>query len=447
MSSPVDPAVIVQHPEIARLIADKDPFTHLDALQSLLDEAGTFRFQPLRSGLYAAAHLSERGGYTGYQHAWVRDNVQVAHSLWRSGKPEPAVAALKALLAFFARPSQGDRLQAIVDGTVDPRPAENRPHIRFDGERLAEVNEPWSHAQNDALGYLLWLACRLTAAGLVTPNRAETETLVLLVRFFAAVRYWRDPDSGHWEEARKIEASSIGVVVAALRALEAVVADGRLSLLTKPAKATVEGLLPFLITQGQSALRGILPNESVERGHARAYDAALLFLIYPLDVIEPLCADVIIANVGRYLEGERGIRRYLLDSFWCKDYPEKVKQNQRTADVSHDIGWRDALVSLGDEAQWCIFDPILSVIHGRRFLATGDIKARDRQVRHFHRALGQLTGADSGFAPLRCPELYYRAGEQWLPNDVTPLLWTQANLLLAFEAMRATAAKQTCEMR
>lgn len=439
MSSRVDPAVIVQHPEIARLIAAKDPFAHLDALKAMLDEAGTFRFDPLRSGLYAAAHLSERGGYTGYQHVWVRDNVQVAHALWRSGQPDPAVAALKALLAFFARPSQADRLAAIADGTADPGPVENRPHIRFDGDRLAEVNEPWSHAQNDALGYLLWLGCRLTAAGLVTPSREETEILVLLVRFFAAVRFWQDPDSGHWEEARKIEASSIGVVVAALRALEALVADARLSLLTKAAKAALEHLLPFLITQGQNALGRILPNESIERGHARAYDAALLFLIYPLDVIEPLCADEIIASVGRYLEGERGIRRYLLDSFWCKDYPEKVDQGQRTVDVSRDIGWRDALVSLGDEAQWCIFDPILSVIHGQRFLATGDLRARDRQVRHFHRALGQLTGPESGFAPLRCPELYYRFKDQWLTNDVTPLLWTQANLLLAFNAMQATA--------
>ncbi|MDG4603684.1 MAG: glycoside hydrolase family 15 protein [Defluviicoccus sp.] len=439
MSSPVDPAVIIQHPEIARLIADEDPFRHLDALWGLLDEAGTFCFQPLPTGLYAAAHLSARGGYTGYQYVWVRDSVHVAHALWRSGQPEPAVAALKALLAFFARPSQRERLMAIVDGRADPGPVENRPHIRFDGDRLAEADEPWSHAQNDALGYLLWLACRLTAAGLFTPNRDETAILVLLVRFFAAVRYWQDPDSGHWEEARKIEASSIGVVVAALRALEALVSDGRLSLLSEPSKARLDRLLPFLITQGQGALRHILPNESIERGHARAYDAALLFLIYPLDIIEPLCADAIIANVGRYLEGERGIRRYLLDSFWCKDYPEKVKQDQRTVDVSRDIGWRDALVSLGDEAQWCIFDPILSVIHGQRFLATGDLRARDRQVRHFHRALGQLTGSESGFDPLRCPELYYRAGEQWLPNDVTPLLWTQANLLLAFDAMRATA--------
>ncbi len=35
-------------------------------------------------------------------------------------------------------------------------------------------------------------------------------------RYFAAVAYCKDEDSGHWEEQRKISASSIGVVVRAL---------------------------------------------------------------------------------------------------------------------------------------------------------------------------------------------------------------------------------------
>ena len=37
--------------------------------------------------------------------------------------------------------------------------------------------------------------------------------------YFQAIRYWQDEDSGHWEERRKIEASSIGAVVAGLREL------------------------------------------------------------------------------------------------------------------------------------------------------------------------------------------------------------------------------------
>jgi len=37
----------------------------------------------------------------------------------------------------------------------------------------------------------------------------QLEILGLFPLFFQAVRYWEDEDSGHWEEARKIEASSI----------------------------------------------------------------------------------------------------------------------------------------------------------------------------------------------------------------------------------------------
>jgi phosphorylase kinase alpha/beta subunit len=61
------------------------------------------------------------------------------------------------------------------------------------------------------------------------------------------------------------------------------------------------------------------------------------------------------------------------------------------------------------------------------------------QIFHFNRSLGQLTGPDCPAGALRCPEAYYREGGRYVPNDHVPLLWTQANLLAAFVAMKATA--------
>lgn len=436
--------VKIHHPEIARLVADDYTHESLAEVRARLDAAGTLRFTPLASGLFSAAHLSAENKSSGYGAVWVRDNIHVAHALWRDGAVGQALATLRALLAFFARGSQSRRFRAIIAGKDDAHAVENRPHIRFNGEQMAEIDEPWSHAQNDALGYLLWFACRLIAAGVFVPDEAEREIVALLPPYFAAVRYWEDADSGHWEEERKVEASSIGVVVAALAALWPLVADRRLGAIDQDSQARLERLIPRLIGRGRAALGCILPAESIDLGRERAYDAALLFLIYPLDVVEPLIAETIVANVEKFLMGRYGIRRYLLDSFWCAGY-DKVDDSKRTIDVSRDMSWRNALVALGDEAQWCIFDPILSVIYGRRFLLSGDRAARVRQIHHFNRSLGQLTGPDCRFkdqqlGELRCPELYYRSGGQYLPNNITPLLWTQANLLLAFAAMRATIA-------
>ena len=35
-----------------------------------------------------------------------------------------------------------------------------RPHIRFRGAELADIDDWWPHAQNDALGYALWFLSR-----------------------------------------------------------------------------------------------------------------------------------------------------------------------------------------------------------------------------------------------------------------------------------------------
>ena len=58
------------------------------------------------------------------------------------------------------------------------------------------------------------------------------------------------------------------------------------------------------------------------------------------------------------------------------------------------------------------------------------------QTTHFNRALGQLTKRSPGIPEFRAPEAYYLQKGHYVPNDHTPLLWSQANLWLAVHQMK-----------
>ena len=151
--------------------------------------------------------------------------------------------------------------------------------------------------------------------------------------------------------------------------------------------------------------------------------------------------DQILHDVETHLQGDYGIRRYLGDLFWCADYKALLNPNDRTADVSDGMASRDALLRPGEEAQWCLFDPLLSTIYGQRHLKTRSKVHLEKQVHYLNRSMSQLTGRDSGFAEFLCPELYYLEAGRRVPNDVTPLLWTQANLSMALEQMRQSTRR------
>ncbi len=122
-----------------------------------------------------------------------------------------------------------------------------------------------------------------------------------------------------------------------------------------------------------------------------------------------------------------GIRRYIGDSYWCADYRELFPPEERSGDFSEDLERRGRFLKEGQEAQWCIFDPIMSAIYGNRYLRSGIASDLERQIAHFNRSLGQITGT------LQCPEAYFLERDESVPNDNTPLLWTQANLWLALK--------------
>lgn len=430
--------LLIHNHEVARLIKAEYKLSDLERIVSLLQNRGTFDFPTLDNGLFPAAIVSDSTEYTGYAAVWVRDNIYVAYAHYLSGEIETAVKCVRCLMQYFSQHQH--RLEKIINGEANPDNVMQRPHVRFNGEDLTEIDQNWQHAQNDALGYFLWFYCRLIGDRVLQPTPEELEILSLFPLYFKAmpsasyaIAYWQDEDSGHWEEDRKISASSIGVVVASLQSFKKLFNDYYRST-TK--SLTIE-LLDNLIAKGTDALKTILPAESIQPEKARRYDSALLFLIYPLDILDDAKSNRIIEDVIENLQGKYGISRYLDDSFWCRDYTD-LPENIRTSISSDREQWlqeRGRGLKQGEEAQWCIFDPILSAIYGVRFQKTQQPEYLKRQTFYLNRSLGQLTPADSQLGGFKCPELYYLKQDEYVPNDATPLLWTQANLYTALKIM------------
>ena len=432
--------LIVHHPKMLNFIRSDYEAEEIRNLTEFLKEQKTFDFPTLENGLFPAALLSSETEYIGYGNVWVRDNIFIAYAHYVCSEMDVAIKAVNSLMAYFKRHAW--RFERIITAKSAPNHVMQRPHIRFNGQMLTELGQTWSHAQNDALGYFLWFYCKLTADGLIKPQPDDLTMLAAFPMYFEAIRYWQDEDSGHWEETRKIEASSIGVVVAGLTLLKQIFTDPALADRRQFPNIVCEDrgdallVIDKLIAVGMMSLNQILPAECIQPAPKnRRYDAALLFLIYPLQIVEAAMADQILSDVITHLQGDYGVKRYLGDSFWAADYKQKMAAEVRTADFSENISARDALLQEGQEAQWCIFDPIISVIYGLKFQKTHHKAFLGQQIRYLNRALGQLTGKDCPFGEFKCPELYYLQAGQYAPNEATPLLWTQANLRVALTIM------------
>jgi phosphorylase kinase alpha/beta subunit len=433
------PPIVVQNEKLLPYMTDHYDPARLRQLRRFLERQGVFKMVPLRTHLFPAAVVTRSTSQSGYQHVWVRDNVHVSHALYVSGHVRAAAQTMSALMQFFAR--HRHRFEDIIQGRAKAADPMSRPHVRFNGATLEESRETWAHAQNDALGIFLWMYCTLACEGVVKPHRKEVETLTLFPRYFEAIRYWADEDSGHWEEGRKIEASSIGAVVAGLAKLRAFLSEARASgALSDRSPQISDTFLSTLERRGRNELKRILPYECVQSSSAkkRRYDGALLFLIYPLEVVGEAMRDRILKDIAESLEGPYGIKRYVGDSYWAADYKEKLDPTQRTVDFSDRVEMRNKLLAPGEEAQWCLFDPIMSAAYGRRYQRTARRGDLTLQTYYFNRSLGQLTEKIKGIREFQCPEAYYLERGRYVPNDQTPLLWTQANLLVALKLMETS---------
>jgi phosphorylase kinase alpha/beta subunit len=331
---------------------------HLDNLRKLLTPTGLF---------LASSHNVE----TGYDKAWLRDNVYEALAFEYAGEWAVVQKTYHTLLDIF------DKHIDKINWAVTNKPFESWQfiHARYNPETLEEFWESWGNKQHDAVGAILFKIADFEAKGKsVLRNDKDRRTVQTLIYYICNVEYWHDPDSGMWEEAEELHASSVGAVLAALKKWQEV---GGMD------------VDQDAIDRGQAALNALLPRES----ETKFTDLALLSLIYPYGIIRSDLANEIVTNIEYHLAKQRGVLRYKFDRYYNKN----------------DDGY-------SEEAEWCFGLSWLAIDYKR---LGNDAKAKE----YLDKATASITSDG------RIPELYLSHSDE--ANENTPLGWSESMYVAA----------------
>ncbi|MEK6984732.1 MAG: glycoside hydrolase family 15 protein [Nanoarchaeota archaeon] len=243
------------------------------------------------SGLFAASRQNVK---TGYNLAWIRDNVYATIGLEAVQNYRDVKRALRALLDILLKHEYK------IDWAIKEKPKHSYQyiHARYDPATMEEIWEQWGNKQNDAIGALLFKIGDLEEKGIkIIRDDEDIGILQKLVSYLESVEYWHDKDNGVWEENEEVHASSIGACVAGLRKISKIV-----------------DVPKELIRKGASALNKLLPRESL----TKEVDMALLSLIYPYDIATKKQKNIILRNVEEKLVRAKGAVRYLGDKYYYR---------------------------------------------------------------------------------------------------------------------------------
>ena len=240
------------------------------------------------SGLFGASRLESN---TGYNVAWIRDNVYEAMGL-------ETVAMQKAIKAYHAVFNIFRKHEYKIDWAIQHRPlhAYQYIHARYHPKTLEEFHEEWGNKQHDAIGIFLFKVGELEQKGLkVIRDENDLRILRKLVCYLESIEYWQNPDNGMWEEREELHASSVGACVAGLEKVKFIV-----------------HVKKELIEKGRAALNMLLPRES----ETKSVDLALLSLIFPYNIVTEEQREQILTNVEEQLVRNRGVIRYHGDLYY-----------------------------------------------------------------------------------------------------------------------------------
>lgn len=431
-----------------------DPLTlaELAEVRSLLDSHGTLDVSRAKckneegepTGPFSASAANAKGDHSGSSMfgSWLRDNCIIAYGLYITDPDgqgcQDSMACLGAIATFLIT-HETERMKLVIDGEKDvkggPETWMDRPHIRFIGETGLEDTKWYNHKQNDALGYFMWARLQLALADKMPLGDDHLQLLGQMFEYLRVIESWEDLDAGHWEEHSAQHASSLGPCLAAVRAFKQLVAKAGIT--TLPCKPDTLDLLEEKL---ETTLASILPNEVVTPAeNAKDADSALIFLCYPLGVVNDDMGMQIMERVTK-LMGHVAVSRYLGDSYWCKNYKEKIGDDPTKHFTDEELKERDALLVPGEEAQWCLFDPMVSAYYGILYQTSKKPELLRLQQLFLARALAAISGDDCEFGPWHCCEAYYLHNEKWEPNDNTPLVWTQIDLKMALHEMQKSLA-------
>lgn len=447
-------AIAFQNSQIESLSRGELTLDKVRDLKAALVEKGTFKLRRYSSGGHSAVTVCDDASLESaidgllIQH-WDRDNIMQAMAEYAVMKSKGGDAGFglteknawkRGLLASIRHHCKyRKRFLDIIDGKVDPADTMKRPHIRYNPVSLAELSDPWGHAQNDALSYVLFFLFHTAGKNDFDlkdeAHRLEAETFAVLVaHYFKKIRVWEDFEFGAWEDKRAEHASSIGTAIGALLEMRRYLEQH------EPISAEIDGR-KFVVTAKDlddpvSRLRAkldeVLPNEFIRSDKAdkradaspvRKVDAALVNALIlgsfsGTPVVDDEMTEKIVSNIETDLMGPIGIARYPHDIWDGRADRRDLKP--------------------GEEAQWCHVSPMISVILGEMYLRTGDEKYLALQKDHFCRALAHVNNR------WRIPEAYIvdQESRQWIADANEPLAWAQSATILAFLKMEESLMKQ-----
>lgn len=241
-----------------------------------------------KNGLFLA---SKRGVITGYDKAWIRDNLYCALGL-------EVIDAKKAILTYQSLFDIFLKHEYKIDHAIKVKPqfAFEYIHARYNPITLEEFYEEWGNKQNDTIGAFLFKVGDLLDRGLdLLRDENDKRILQKLVYYLNSIEYWQDKDNGMWEENEEVHASSLGACVAGLKKISGYV------------------YVPQdLIYKGEVALNNLLPAESI----TKQVDMALLSLIYPYGIVSDKQREKILYNVESQLLRKKGVIRYVGDKYY-----------------------------------------------------------------------------------------------------------------------------------
>lgn len=340
---------------------------HLDQVRKLRTSSGLFT---------ASAHDVA----TGYNKAWLRDVYFMTLGFQWVGEMSVVAETAKALLGIIHKHKEKINWAA----SNKPYATYQYIHARYHPETFEEYWEEWGNKQNDAVGETLFL---ITSCELAGYTIAETEddksTVQLLINYLNNIEYWRDADSGIWEENQEVRASSIGAVVRALKTAK------QLPYLHIPER---------MIENGEEALRNLLPRETENR----FCDLALLTLIFPFEVTTEEETHEILRNVEYFLLRDKGIIRYRNDRYYNNN--------------------KDGY---SEEAEWSMGLAWLAIIYARM----GD----KEKAKMYLMQAGETVNRDG-----LIPELWYSHTSR--PNDNIPLGWAESMYVVALVEVKKLLA-------
>ncbi len=247
------------------------------------------------SGLFAA---SRKNVMTGYDKAWIRDNVYESLGFVAVRDYATARKTYHALFDIFLKHEYK------IDWAIKEKPDAGFKyiHARYCPKTYEEFHEFWGNKQNDSIGAFLFMVGELEKKKLsVIRGEDDLRILKKLVSYLDSIQYWQDPDNGIWENDEELHASSIGACLAGLRSVSSMIA-----------------VPEHMIRKGQHALNSLLPRESP----SKEVDLALLSLIYPYDIVDESQKRLILHNVESKLVRERGVIRHFGDWYYQNEQGE-----------------------------------------------------------------------------------------------------------------------------